>query len=399
MAVLLQGDVGSGKTLVALLTAVRYIEKDIQVCFLAPTEILVRQHFQNIFQFLGNLPFIQIEILLGGEKKKDRLEKLQRLKSGDIKLIIGTHSLFQIDIEFQFLGLVIIDEQHKFGVEQRETLIQKGKNPDILAMTATPIPRTLALSLYGDLEQILIKNKPKGRQEIQTLWLKEEKRKGLYNSVRKYLQEGRQCYIVYPLVEESEKMDLDSCIESYEIWKKVFRDYKVDLLHGKMKNQEKAEKMFYFQKNETQILITTTVVEVGIDVPNATIMVIENAERFGISQIHQLRGRVGRGEHKSFCILMTKENISQDGIERLKALVNSNDGFYLSEKDLEIRGPGEMLGIKQSGLPNFKLLNLQQDKKIIENCKNDISNLEIETVMQQLKKYNPFYNHFTEKKS
>ena len=378
MSALLQGDVGSGKTLVAILTALRYIENGLQVCFICPTEILAKQHFYNILNFLNNAPFLKVELLLGGEKKKLRAEKLIHLKKGDIGLIIGTHSMFQDDIEFQSLGLVIIDEQHKFGVEQREKLIRKGTNPDVLAMTATPIPRTLALSLYGDLDQIVIKNKPKGRQEIKTLWLSESKRRGVYKSVRNYLKEGRQCYVVYPLVEESEKMDLDSCIESYEIWKEVFSEYKVDLLHGKMKSQEKNEKMHNFKLNKIQILITTTVVEVGIDVSNATIMIIENAERFGISQLHQLRGRVGRGSHKSFCVLMSKDNISEDGKKRLEALESSNDGFYLAEKDMEIRGPGEMLGIRQSGLPNFKLADLQYDKELIESCREDVFEVKLD---------------------
>ncbi|TGN19134.1 ATP-dependent DNA helicase RecG [Leptospira idonii] len=372
IAALLQGDVGSGKTITALIIALHYIDNRIQVAMLAPTEILARQHFETIYKFLGNMPFLGIELLLGGENKKLRAEKLARMKNGESSLIIGTHSLLQEDIQFSDLGLVIIDEQHKFGVDQRETIRSKGKNPDILAMTATPIPRTLCLTLYGDLDLVNIRSKPAGRKPIDTRWYKEERRAGVYNSIRKYIKEGRQCYIVYPLVEDSEKVDLESCTKAYEdLSKNIFPDLRVGLLHGKMKSAEKDSVMAAFKQNQIQILVTTTVVEVGVDVPNATILVVEHANRFGISQLHQLRGRVGRSDLESFCILMTGDFISDEASDRLNALTKSNDGYELAEKDLEIRGPGELLGVKQSGLPEFKIADLVHDRNLLEEAKQD----------------------------
>ncbi|MDZ4724648.1 MAG: ATP-dependent DNA helicase RecG [Leptospira sp.] len=372
LAVLMQGDVGSGKTITALLIALHYIDNNIQVVFLAPTEILARQHYETIYKFLGNMPFLGIDLLLGGENKKIRSEKLLRIKNGESSLVVGTHSLFQDDIIFSDLGLVVIDEQHKFGVDQRENIRSKGKNPDILAMTATPIPRTLCLTLYGDLDLINIKTKPAGRKPIDTRWYKEDRRSGVYNSIRKYIKDGRQCYIVYPLVEDSEKVDLESCTNAYEILsKEIFPEFKVGLLHGKMKSAEKETIMSSYKQNKIQILVTTTVVEVGVDVPNATILVVEHADRFGLSQLHQLRGRVGRSDIESYCILMTGEFVSEDAKERLEALTKSNDGYELAEKDLAIRGPGEILGVKQSGLPEFKLANLVTDKDLLEGAKED----------------------------
>lgn len=371
-AVLLQGDVGSGKTLVALLTALRYLDNQIQVCMVAPTEILARQHYQTILSFMGNMPFLGIELLVGKEPKKNRYEKLYRIKKGDTLFVIGTHSVFQEDVSFSDLGLVIIDEQHKFGVDQRETLRSKGKNPDILAMTATPIPRTLCLTLYGDLDLLTIKSKPKGRMPIQTKWFQEGRREGVYKSIRKYVSSGRQCYIVYPLVEESEKVDLKSCIEAYEQLKhEIFPDFEVGLVHGKMEADEKDRVMKEFSRNKIQILVSTTVIEVGIDVPNATVMVIEHADRFGISQLHQLRGRVGRGDQESFCVLMTDSKVTADAKVRLDAMVDLSDGFALSEIDLKLRGPGELLGVRQSGLPDFRIADLREDSKLIELTRED----------------------------
>lgn len=372
MACLLQGDVGSGKTLTALSIAFHYTDNNIQVVFLAPTEILARQHYYTILKYLGNLPFLNVELLLGGEPKKIRADKLYRFKNGETLIAIGTHSLFQEDIQFKDLGLVIIDEQHKFGVEQRENIRSKGKNPDILAMTATPIPRTLCLTLYGDLEMVVMRNKPAGRQPIDTRWFFEDKKPGIYNSIRKYIEQGRQCYIVYPLVEESEKLDLNSCISSFEDLRlNVFPDLKLGLLHGKMKNIEKSKVMDDFKKGHIHILVTTTVVEVGVDVPNATVLVVEHADRFGLSQLHQLRGRVGRGHHKSFCILLTNKNVSSDAKDRLTALCETEDGFALSEIDLKIRGPGELLGLRQSGLPEFKIANIQEDDQLLKDARED----------------------------
>ena len=375
-AALLQGDVGSGKTITALLFALHYIDNNIQVCFVAPTEILARQHYENILALFQNSPFLKIDLFLGKDKDKIKKEKTERLKTGDTLLAIGTHTLFQEDVQFKELGLVMIDEQHKFGVEQRESLRSKGKNPDILAMTATPIPRTLCLTLYGDLKLITIKNKPKGRKPIVTKWITEDKRQNVYTSIKKYVSQGRQAFIVYPIIEESEKIDLESCIESYEKLKRdVFREFEVGLLHGKMKTAEKESVMDSFKRNKIQILVTTTVVEVGIDVPNATVLVIENSDRFGISQLHQLRGRVGRSDLESFCILMTSLNYSEDAKVRLEAMVESGDGFYLSEVDLKLRGPGELLGIRQSGLPDFKVANLQDDITLIEEARADIADI------------------------
>lgn len=371
-AILLQGDVGSGKTLVALLTALRYTDNQVQVCMVAPTEILARQHYQTVLRFLGNMPFLGIELLVGKEPKKIRAEKLYRLKKAESYFVIGTHSLFQEDVEFKDLGLVVIDEQHKFGVEQRETLRAKGKNPDILAMTATPIPRTLCLTLYGDLELVTLKHKPAGRKPIQTRWFTDSRRNGVYNSIRKYVLQGRQCYIVYPLVEESEKSDLKSCIEAYEtLQKDVFPEFSVGLLHGRLDAAEKDRVMNSFQKNEIQILVSTTVIEVGVDVPNASVMVIEHSDRFGISQLHQLRGRVGRGSHESFCILLSDSQVSEEAKVRIQALVDSEDGFLLSEIDLKLRGPGELLGVRQSGLPDFRIADLREDKDWIEISRDD----------------------------
>ncbi|TGL12211.1 ATP-dependent DNA helicase RecG [Leptospira meyeri] len=378
-AFLLQGDVGSGKTITALLIGLHYIDNHIQVVFLAPTEILARQHYQTIYKFMGNMPFLGIELLLGGENKKTRSEKLVRIKTGESNIIIGTHSLLQEDVIFSDLGLVVIDEQHKFGVDQRETIRSKGKNPDILAMTATPIPRTLCLTLYGDLTLVNIKTKPKGRKPIDTRWYKEDRRNGVYNSIRKYVSSGRQCYIVYPLVEESEKVDLESCTVAYEnLRTNIFPDLKIGLLHGKMKSAEKELVMEKFKSGEIQILVTTTVVEVGVDVSNATILVVEHADRFGISQLHQLRGRVGRSNIESFCILMTGDFISEEGRDRLEALVTSNDGYFLAEKDLAIRGPGELLGVKQSGLPEFKIADLVTDRSLLDEAKEDASSFPLD---------------------
>lgn len=378
-AFLLQGDVGSGKTITALLVGLHYIDNHIQVAFLAPTEILARQHYQTIYKFMGNMPFLGIELLLGGENKKSRAEKLSRIKTGESNIIIGTHSLLQEDVIFSDLGFVVIDEQHKFGVDQRETIRSKGKNPDILAMTATPIPRTLCLTLYGDLTLVNIKTKPKGRKPIDTRWYKEDRRPGVYNSIRKYVNSGRQCYIVYPLVEESEKVDLESCTVAYEnLRTNVFPDLKIGLLHGKMKSAEKESVMEKYKSGEIQILVTTTVVEVGVDVPNATILVVEHADRFGISQLHQLRGRVGRSDIESFCILMTGDFISDEGRDRLEALVTSNDGYFLAEKDLAIRGPGELLGVKQSGLPEFKIADLVLDRDLLEEAKEDAGSIPLD---------------------
>jgi len=370
-AYLLQGDVGSGKTIVAFSCALHYIEKGIQVALMAPTEILARQHYNTLSTLPGLLPGVHLDLLTAGETKKNKEKILDRIRRGDSNFIIGTHSLIEDNVEFFNLGLVIIDEQHRFGVNQREMLRRKGKNPDLITMTATPIPRSLCLTIFGDLEPVYLKEKPAGRKPVKTIWLKEDQRDGLYKSIRKYVSQGRQCYIVYPVIEESEKLDLRAATEAYEELKNViFSDFRVELIHGRMKADEREKIMQDFRNGKVHILVSTTVIEVGVDVPNATIMVIEHAERFGISQLHQLRGRVGRGTEESFCILVSNSD-SDNAKERLQAIIENQDGFELAEIDLKIRGPGEILGIKQHGLPDFRIADFIKDRKIVEIAYQD----------------------------
>ena len=364
-AFLLQGDVGSGKTLVALAVALHYWEAGIQSALLAPTEILARQHFITISKLVGLQDMRQIELISGADSKKERLSKLERIASGDTALAVGTHALLQANIVFKDLGLIIIDEQHRFGVKQREALTAKAKNPDTIAMSATPIPRSLCLSEFADLKLVTLKQKPAGRKPVQTMWFTEQRRKGVYNSIRKHVQAGRQAYIVYPLIEESEKIDLAAAADAYQnLSAAVFPEFRLELLHGRLKNTAKESIMRKFVSGEVQILITTSVVEVGVDVPNATIMLIEHAERFGISQLHQLRGRVGRGSEQSYCVLMSNAD-GADTQERLQALVDSQDGFYLAEMDLKLRGSGEILGLRQHGLSELRLANLVRDSSLV----------------------------------
>lgn len=362
---LVQGDVGSGKTIVGFLAVCDVVASGFQACLMAPTEILAEQHFKNAVQFLEPLG-IKVGFLAGKTKSSERKELLDRLIQGEIDFLIGTHALIEEDVEFKELAFVIIDEQHRFGVEQRARLKRKGLSPHFLLMTATPIPRTLAMTVYGDLEVSTIRELPKGRQPIQTRVVFESKRAQALQFLQGQILKGRQAYIIYPLVEESEKIDLKNAVEEFEKLKAQFPKIVFDLLHGKMKPAEKDEVMNRFRRGETQVLVSTTVVEVGVDVPNANIILIEHAERFGLSQLHQLRGRVGRGVHKSFCILVMGYAVSEDSMERTRIMEKTNDGFEISEHDLELRGPGQFLGTRQSGLTGFKLAHLVRDQDILQ---------------------------------
>lgn len=374
-AYLLQGDVGSGKTVVAVSLALHYLENQSQVALMAPTDVLARQHYRTLIDLLGLHPEIRIDILTGSDKKKAKEQAVARIRSGETNFIVGTHSLIEETVEFESLGLIIIDEQHRFGVGQREDLRKKGTNPDILAMTATPIPRSLCLTVFSDLDLVTLKEKPAGRKEIKTMWLSEDRRPGLYASIRKHVSKGRQCYIVYPIIDESEKSDLKAATAAFEELNTViFPDFRIELMHGRLKHAEKERIMNDFRRNEIQILVSTTVIEVGIDVANATIMVIEHADRFGLSQLHQLRGRVGRGDEESFCILMADQT-TEDGQRRLQAMEESSDGFYLSEVDLQIRGPGELLGLRQHGLPGFRLADFSRDFQTVKQAHTDSADI------------------------
>jgi ATP-dependent DNA helicase RecG len=356
---LLQGDVGSGKTAVALITAALALQDGYQVAVMAPTEILAEQHFRT-FQRLGTLGY-DVGLVSAGGTPKQKREVRDGLAGGRIRCAVGTHALIQEGVEFERLGLVIIDEQHRFGVIQRHALMSKGRRPDVLVMTATPIPRTLAMTTYGDLDQSVVDELPPGRTPIHTRVFPERQRTRVYQAMQAELAQGRQCYVVYPLVEESEKVDLADATGGAEALRGVFPDYVVGLLHGRMKQEEKDAVMCQFREGRIHVLVSTTVVEVGVDVPNASVMVIEHAERFGLSQLHQLRGRVGRGAAASHCLLVASFARSKEASDRLGVMVQSSDGFVIAEKDLEIRGPGEFLGTRQSGIPELAVANLARD--------------------------------------
>ena len=364
---LLQGDVGSGKTLVALMSMLLAKDNGYQACLLAPTEILAEQHFATLRRMLGGLP-VRVELLTGSTKAKERVPLFEALEDGSIDILVGTHAVLEDNVQFRNLGIVVIDEQHRFGVVQRAKMWAKNAiPPHILVMTATPIPRTLAMTLYGDLDVSVIDELPPGRKPITTSHIFRNRIDSLYSFIRAQINEGRQAYIVYPLISESEKLDLKNLEDGYKQLCNVFCDYKLSKLHGKMKPKEKDEEMRRFASGETQILVSTTVIEVGVDVPNASVMVIENAERFGLSQLHQLRGRVGRGASQSYCILVTDYKLSEDTRKRMEIMTSSNDGFEIAEADLKLRGPGDMEGTQQSGIAfDLKIANLARDEQLLK---------------------------------
>ncbi len=364
---LLQGDVGSGKTLVALMTMLIALDNGYQACIMAPTEILAGQHYETISKFLEGMD-VRVELLTGSVKGKKREQILKDLLTGDVHILVGTHAVIEDTVNFSSLGLVVIDEQHRFGVAQRAKLWAKNTcPPHVLVMTATPIPRTLAMTLYGDLDVSVIDELPPGRKPIQTVHQFENHRGSMYEFMRKQIQEGRQIYIVYPLIQENEKMDIKNLEDGYVHICEAFPEYKVSKVHGKMRPAEKEEEMQRFLKNETQIMVATTVIEVGVNVPNASVMVIENAERFGLSQLHQLRGRVGRGADQSYCILVTGYKLSEDTRKRIDIMVQTCDGFEIAEADLKLRGPGDLEGTQQSGVPfDLKIADLAHDGQLLQ---------------------------------
>ena len=365
---LVQGDVGSGKTIVAVLAGLAAMENNYQFALMAPTEILAEQHARNVKKLLANTPY-RVELLTGSIKAAEKRKLQKDLAAGEIHAAIGTHALIQEAVEFEKLGLVVIDEQHRFGVMQRAALRERGYSPDVLVMTATPIPRSLAMTVYGDLDVSVIDELPPGRTPIKTVVVGEDKREGVYKGIIREVNLGRQVYVVYPLVEESEKMDLKAATAMAEEIRRIFPQYRVGLVHGKMKAAEKEEEMRKFIAGETNILVSTTVIEVGVDVPNASLMIIEHAERFGLSQLHQLRGRVGRGAEQSFCVLLTGDKQTFVARQRLGIMEETSDGFRIAEKDLEIRGPGEVLGTRQSGAAVFRIGNLVRDLEILEKAR------------------------------
>ena len=384
---LVQGDVGSGKTVVALLALAECVFNGYQGALMAPTEILAQQHYESFTETFEDIG-INVELLTGSVTKKQKEGILQRARDGEIDILIGTHALIEDNVEFKNIGLVITDEQHRFGVRQRGKLSSKGTSPDILVMTATPIPRTLALILYGDLDISIIDELPPGRQPIETIAVEKKKRDKVYNSlVRREVDKGRQVYIVCPLVEESESLDITSATETAEeIKRDFFPDLRVGLLHGKMKPSEKDAIMTAFKNHELDILVSTTVIEVGVNVPNSTLMIIENAERFGLAQLHQLRGRVGRGKHQSYCVLIYGSN-SEVCRKRMGIMEETNDGFKISEKDLEIRGPGEFFGTMQHGVPELKVANLFKHMKILKTVQQEARIIIVEDPTLDFKEY------------
>ena len=375
---LLQGDVGSGKTLVALMTMLIAIDNGFQACIMAPTEILAEQHLQTIADFLRGMP-IRVELLTGIVKGKRRQQVLDGLLAGDVHILVGTHAIIEDTVQFQRLGMVVIDEQHRFGVAQRAKLwekapsgVGKGFLPHVLVMTATPIPRTLAMTLYGDLDVSVIDELPPGRKPIRTTHVFDSRMTTLYDGIRSQIREGRQVYIVFPLIEESEKIDLKNLEQGFEVLRQAFPEFRLSKVHGKMKPKEKEEEMQKFVSGETQILVATTVIEVGVNVPNASVMVILDAQRFGLSQLHQLRGRVGRGADQSFCILVTPFKLSEETRKRIDIMCDTNDGFRIAEADLKLRGPGDLEGTQQSGMAfDLKIADIARDGQLVQMARDE----------------------------
>jgi ATP-dependent DNA helicase RecG len=368
---LVQGDVGSGKTIVAFLAMLAAMENGYQTALMSPTEILAEQHARNAKKLLAASPF-RVELLIGSLRASEKRKVQKAIADGEVHAVIGTHAVIQEAVQFEKLGLVVVDEQHRFGVLQRAELRARGFNPDVLVMTATPIPRSLAMTVYGDLDVSVIDELPPGRTPVKTVVVGEDKREGVYKGIEREIALGRQVYIVYPLVEESEKMDLKAATEMFEeLRDKIFPQYRIGLLHGRMKAGEKEQVMGAFVAGETQILVSTTVIEVGVDVPNASLMVIEHAERFGLSQLHQLRGRVGRGAEQSYCVLLTGDKKTSIARERLGIMEETSDGFRIAEKDLELRGQGEILGTRQSGTQMFRIGNIIRDLEILEEARRE----------------------------
>lgn len=371
---MLQGDVGSGKTVVAIFAMLLMAENGYQTAFMCPTEILAVQHYNTIATFIEKYNQLsgenfKVSLIIGGQKTKEREQQLVNIEKGNIQIVVGTHALIQDKVKFNELGFVIIDEQHKFGVLQRAKLQEKGRKPDLLVMTATPIPRTLAHAYYGDLDVSIIDEIPANRKPVKTYLRGEESRKDVYKFVKEELNKGRQAFIIYPLIDESEKLDLKSLEENYnKLRDTIFNNYKVGIIHGRQSQAIKDGQMKAFKNRELDVLVATTVVEVGIDIPNATVMVIEDAQRYGLSQLHQLRGRIGRGEEQSYCILLAR-NLDETSRERLTAFCNTNDGFLIAEKDMQIRGPGEFFGTRQSGVISFSVTDLNRDKDILDKAR------------------------------
>jgi ATP-dependent DNA helicase RecG len=370
---LLQGDVGCGKTIVAIQAAILAMENGYQVALMAPTEILATQHYLYVKELLRPLPY-RVDLLISARKAGEKAELKARIAQGSLDLVIGTHALLEEDVEFSKLGLVVVDEQHRFGVLQRYTLMRKGLNPDVLVMTATPIPRTLALTLYGDLDFSVIDELPPNRTPIETQLVAESDRVRAFEFVREKVRRGGQAYVVYPVIEEGGRLDLKPAVRMYEhLARNVFPEFRVGLLHGRLPSEEKEDVMRRFKQGEIQILVSTTVVEVGVDVANATVMLVEHAERFGLSQLHQLRGRIGRGSGKSFCLLLAEDRRTEVAEERLRTMTETTDGFRIAEIDLKLRGPGEFFGTRQWGIPAFRIANLLRDQEILEWAKREAS--------------------------